>query len=198
MSRANIASTTSPSAILAIICRAREGRSLLRPHGEPPSRRRALALRQELLPIFPKGTVPKKYRFVHELPRNAQGKVLASAIKKILLSNLVEPRVENIARTESSWSADFTFDADASYFKGHFPNFAVLPGVVQLGLAQHFAETFLRKSFAISCVKKMKFSRPILPGEKIRFTLEKRADNELGYTYAKGEAICSSGTIQAR
>jgi hypothetical protein len=40
LSRANIASTTSPSAILAIICRAREGRSLLRPHGEPPSRRR--------------------------------------------------------------------------------------------------------------------------------------------------------------
>ena len=167
--------------------------------GRPPlTSNRSLALRQKLLPIFPKGTVPKKYRFVHELPRNAQGKVLASAIKKILLSNLVEPTVENIARTESSWSADFTFDLNAPYFKGHFPNFAVLPGVVQLGLAHHFAEAFLRKDFALGCVKKMKFSRPILPGERIRFTLEKRADNELGYTYAKGDAICSSGTIQAR
>ena len=165
--------------------------------GEPPSRRRSLALRQKLLPIFPKGTVPKKYRFVHELPRNAQGKVLASAIKKILLSNLVEPRVENIARTESSWSADFTFDADAPYFKGHFPNFTVLPGVVQLGLAHHFAETFLRKPFKIGCVKKMKFSRPIVPGEQIHFTLEKRSDAEIGYTYAKGEAICSSGSLVA-
>ena len=173
----------------------REGRSLLRPHGEPPSRRRSLALRQKLLPLFPKGTVPKKYRFVHELPRNAQGKVLASAIRKILLSNLVEPTVENIAQTESSWSADFTFDPDAPYFKGHFPNFAVLPGVVQLGLAHHFAETFLRKDFAIGCVKKMKFSRPILPGERIRFTLEKRADAELAYVYAKGETVCSSGCL---
>ncbi len=173
----------------------REGRSLLRPHGEPPSRRRSLALRQELLPIFPKGTVPKKYRFVHELPRNAQGKVLASAIKKILLSNLVEPCVENIARTESSWSADLTFDADAPYFKGHFPNFAVLPGVVQIGLAHHFAEAFLRTDLTIGCVKKMKFSRPILPGERIRFTLEKRADTELAYVYAKGETVCSSGCL---
>ena len=177
----------------------REGRSLLRPHGEAQSfPKRSLALRQKLLPIFPKGSVPKRYRFVHELPRNAQGKVQAAAIRKILLSNLVEPIVENIARTENSWSADFTFEPDAPYFKGHFPGFPLLPGVVQLGLAHHFAEVFLRRSFIVGSVKKMKFSRPILPGERIRFTLEKRAENELGYTYAKGEAICSSGTIQAR
>ena len=162
-----------------------------------PSHNRALALRQRLLPIFPKGTVPKKYRFVHELPRNAQGKVLASAIRKILLSNLIEPVVENIERTESSWSADFTFDPNAPYFKGHFPNLAVLPGVVQLGIAHHFAQAFLRRDFAIGCVKKMKFSHPILPGERIRFTLEKRSDTEMAYAYAKGEAVCSSGTISA-
>ena len=161
----------------------------------PSTPNRALALRQKLLPIFPKGTVPKKYRFVHELPRNAQGKVLASAIRKILLSNLVEPVVENIVQTESSWSADFTFDPNAPYFKGHFPNFVVLPGVVQLGLAHHFAQVFLRRDFAIGCVKKMKFSRPILPGERIRFSLEKKSDAELAYTYAKGEAVCSSGII---
>ena len=156
---------------------------------------RALALRQRLLPVFPKGTVPKKYRFVHELPRNPQGKVLAAAIRKILLSSLVEPTVENVARTESSWSADFVFDPNAPYFKGHFPTFAVLPGVVQLGLAHRFAEAFLRRDFTIGCVKKMKFSRPILPGERIRFTVEKRSGAELAYTYAKGEAICSSGCM---
>ena len=158
---------------------------------------RALALRQRLIPVFPKGTVPKKYRFVHELPRNAQGKVLASAIRKILLSNLVEPIVENIERTESSWSADFIFDPNAPYFKGHFPNFAVLPGVVQLGIAHHFAQAFLGRDFAIGCVKKMKFSHPILPGERMRFTLEKRSGDEMAYAYAKGEAVCSSGTISA-
>lgn len=43
-----------------------------------------LALRKRLFPIFPKGTVPKKYRFVDEIPRNAQGKVLVSAIREIM------------------------------------------------------------------------------------------------------------------
>ena len=183
---------------LGLVAVERRGEDAAPCHDErpgPPPQNRALALRQKLLPIFPKGTVPKKYRFVHELPRNPQGKVLASAIRKILLSNLVEPTVENIVRTESSWSADFIFDPNAPYFKGHFPNFAVLPGVVQLGLAHRFAETFLHRDFTIGCVKKMKFSRPILPGERIRFTVEKRADAELAYVYAKGEAVCTSGCL---
>ena len=46
-------------------------------------RKLALDLRQKLLPIFPKGTVPKKYRFVRELPRNAQGKIQASELARL-------------------------------------------------------------------------------------------------------------------
>ena len=121
--------------------------------------------------------------------------MLASALRKILLSNLVEPIVGNVVRTETSWSADFTFDPNAPYFKGHFPNFAILPGVVQLGIAHRFAQVFLRRDLAIGCVKKMKFSRPILPGERIRFTVEKRSEAELAYMYAKDDAICASGTM---
>lgn len=45
----------------------------------------ALSLRKLLIPIFPKGTVPKRYRFVAEIPRNAQGKVLASALRDLLV-----------------------------------------------------------------------------------------------------------------
>ena len=43
-----------------------------------------LALRKRLIPIFPKGSVPKRYRFVSELPRNAQGKVLVSALRDLM------------------------------------------------------------------------------------------------------------------
>lgn len=46
----------------------------------------ALAMRKLLLPVFPKGTVPKRYRFVDELPRNAQGKVLVSALRGLMES----------------------------------------------------------------------------------------------------------------
>ena len=43
-----------------------------------------LALRKRLIPLFPKGTVPRRYRFVSELPRNAQGKVQVSSLKALL------------------------------------------------------------------------------------------------------------------
>ena len=43
-----------------------------------------LEMRKLLLPIFPKGASPKRYRFVSELPRNPQGKILVSELKKIL------------------------------------------------------------------------------------------------------------------
>ena len=43
-----------------------------------------LAMRRLLLPVFPKGTVPKRYRFVDELPRNAQGKIRSEELVRIL------------------------------------------------------------------------------------------------------------------
>ena len=157
--------------------------------------KRSLALRQLLLPIFPKGTVPRKYRFVHELPRNAQGKVQAAALRAILASGMVEPSVENIAHTEDTWAADLVFDPDAPYFKGHFPNFPLLPGVVQLGIAHHFAESFIRQPFLLGSVKKMKFTRPIRPGERVRLVLTRRGDDEIAYVYSCGGDPCSSGSL---
>ena len=43
-----------------------------------------LEMRKRLIPIFPKGAVPRRYRFVSELPRNPQGKVLSAELKNLL------------------------------------------------------------------------------------------------------------------
>ena len=40
----------------------------------------ALDLRRRLLPVFPPGTVPRRYRFAESLPRNPQGKVRAAEL----------------------------------------------------------------------------------------------------------------------
>jgi len=48
------------------------------PAGSEEKRKAALELRSRLIPVFPKGTVPKKYRFVESLPRNPQGKLRAT------------------------------------------------------------------------------------------------------------------------
>ena len=43
-----------------------------------------LEMRKRVIPIFPKGAVPRRYRFVSELPRNPQGKVLSAELKNLL------------------------------------------------------------------------------------------------------------------
>lgn len=155
----------------------------------------ARALRRRLLPVFPKGAVPKRYRFVREIPRNAQGKVQTARLRQVLESNLVEPFVLDVAQTETTWTAELVFDADAPYFGGHFPGFSVLPGVVQLGIARHFAEQFLRRAFTLASVKKMKFTHVVVPGVCVRLTLTRLSDREISYEYRKGEAACASGVM---
>ena len=155
----------------------------------------ARALRAQCLPLFPKGAVPRKFRFVRELPRNAQGKVQTTAIKEILASQMTEPFTENEERTATTYVADLTFDRDAAYFQGHFPGFPVLPGVVQLGTAHRLAEAFIGRARTLRTVKKVKFSHVIQPGETVHFSLTKKTADEFAFDYRKGDVPCTSGVL---
>ncbi len=165
---------------------------------DPARGRRALArqLRAQFVPLFPSGAVPRRIRFTRALPRNAQGKVVQADVQTALETNLVEPFVLDEAYAENTWRATLVFDADAPYFQGHFPGFAVLPGVVQLGLARHFAAaTVAPGAGAPTTVKKMKFTHVIVPGERVQLTLTRAADGAVAYDYRKGDLPCSSGVI---
>ena len=139
-----------------------------------------LELRQRLLPIFPKGTVPKRFRFVTELPRNPQGKVLAAEIVRIL------------ERSETR----LRFDGTEKFFQGHFPEAPVLPGVVQLGLAVEEARKVGGFAAPLSEVKKMKFVQVIEPGQDILLRVAKKNEREAEYEFSRGGKLCSSGVLR--
>lgn len=54
---------------------------------KPRDPQSVLAMRKRMIPIFPKGAVPRRYRFVSELPRNPQGKVPASELNRLFDSD---------------------------------------------------------------------------------------------------------------
>lgn len=159
-------------------------------------RESALDLRRRFLDVFPRGTVPRRFRFVRVLPRNPQGKVRADEVTRLLESELVEPEMRVLAETDSLFEAEMAFDPAAPYFQGHFPAAPILPGVVQLGLAVRGAQTFTGGGKALRTVKKLKFVHVIEPGVLVRLRLERRPSGEIGFSYMEGEALCSSGVLE--
>lgn len=141
--------------------------------------RSPLELRRMLLPVFPKGTVPKRFRFVAELPRNAQGKILAGEIERLL------EEVEIPLR----------FTGEEIFFQGHFPGTPVLPGVAQLGLAVEHAQKRYPFAGPLKEVKKMKFVHVIEPRRDVMLRLARKNAREVTYEYREGDAVCSSGTL---
>lgn len=155
-----------------------------------------MKLREYLSAEFDSSFIPRKIRIVEEIPMNAQGKIVKSEIISLLQSRIQEPLILSSKHTPNKFEACFLFEPTAEYFKGHFPKFPVLPGVIQI----HFAIYYLKTKYKIIpnhySINKLKFSGIILPSTTINFTLEKKSDTEFCFTYAAESKVYSSGTIK--
>lgn len=58
------------------------------------------------------------------------------------------------------------------YFAGHFPDFPILPGVVQLDWAVHYACEFLALNTPVISVERLKFTCPIRPAMQVTLSIE--------------------------
>jgi len=106
-----------------------------------------------------------------------------------------------------------SFEADDPMFAGHFPGNPLVPGVI---LTEALAQTAgiaaasghpekARPFFLLSAIRKMKFSRPVEPGQKVILRAEKLVEmNDLvqfrviatvsGTNVAEGELVLSAVT----
>ena len=145
---------------------------------------------------FERKLLPKKFRIVNRFPLNPQGKLLFSTVKNLLLNKIDEPLVFERKLSENGFSCRLSFLKTNSYFKGHFPSIAILPGVVQL----YFAEFFIRENFEVGgcvrTVKKLKFSNVIRPLDMLELKIEKAGGGAFSFEYSKGGAVCSSALIE--
>jgi len=88
------------------------------------------------------------------------------------LDRLVEARKDGCV-------GEYTFPADAYFFKGHFPAFPVVPGVLLVeamaqcgGAGVVESDLAHSKTILLGTVSSAKFRRPVRPGETIRFEIE--------------------------
>jgi len=162
-----------------------EGRSNL----EVSGRRRFLgSLREHCRDRLPDAAVPKYWRFVDALPRNAQGKIVLKEVRQ----QFGNERLPDILRREQVGNGlrlTLRVDADCPYFQGHFPGFAVLPGVVQLHWAEYFGRKFLPVAGEFLEMRRIKFMELVLNLEYAE------DDGKLSFSFASAAGQHSRGDL---
>lgn len=145
--------------------------------------------------FFEDSVFPKKIRIVYEIPKNAQGKILRERLLPLFENNIAEPVTEVVSREHDRVLLRATFLPDAVYFRGHFPEFQLLPGVVQVHFAVRFSRLFFNAKNLPGNIEKLKFSHVIRPRETTEVELLRDKD-DVRFAFRCGENLCSSGILK--
>jgi 3-hydroxymyristoyl/3-hydroxydecanoyl-(acyl carrier protein) dehydratase len=109
---------------------------------------------------------------------------------------VTEPDVIETRRSEKGVELELRVPRDLMYFKGHFPGFPVLPGVVQLHWAIALGQRYFDLGTASPEVVQVKFRSVIIPAERIRLALGHDASRRrLSFEYRDATAARSSGVV---
>lgn len=86
--------------------------------------------------------------------------------------------------------------AGLHWFKGHFPQGPILPGVVQVDWARHFGLERFPLQGAFAGMDALKFQKVLQPGEQVSLRLEHLPERRaLRFQYSSPRGRHSSGTL---
>jgi acyl-CoA synthetase (AMP-forming)/AMP-acid ligase II len=152
------------------------------------------ALRTALKDTIELVALPRRFRFVEEMPVNSQGKTTQEQVLG-LLSPLV-PEVKWVERTPTRAVLTFEVDPALKVLDGHFPDVPVVPGVAQVDWAIGFScEAFARQP-VLQRLDVLKFQALMQPGHAVQLELDYAADKgTVTFKYTKGATPFSSGRL---
>lgn len=159
--------------------------------------RRALSaeLRRALLAHFEPAAVPRHWRFVEALPRNAQGKLTDTA-----MATLFRPRLPVVLEQVDGASRrvlTLRLPRDLLFFDGHFDTAPVVPGVVLLDWAIAQAELAFGLGLPLAAIEVLKFQRLALPDSVLSLRLELgEGARTVGFAFESAEGSHASGRLR--
>ncbi|MBT5926928.1 MAG: 3-hydroxyacyl-ACP dehydratase [Verrucomicrobia bacterium] len=108
----------------------------------------------------------------------------------------IKPSVCSEERIECGIVLKLWIDEYIVFFKGHFSNFQILPGVTQIDWAYHYGTTLLEAPLVFKGMEVIKFFKPITPGMEVELTLKWRAEKQkLEFFFQSLKGKHSSGRI---
>lgn len=107
--------------------------------------------------------------------------------------------IHRVSRLSAAWALAL-IEPDLDYFRGHFPDQPLLPGVVQINWAvalgaQTLAAEYGKQQFA--GLARVKFKAPVLPGAILRFQLQP-TPGRIAFTIASRDGVHTEGRLLYR
>jgi acyl-CoA synthetase (AMP-forming)/AMP-acid ligase II len=157
--------------------------------------RRALAeaLREQLLGVIDRVALPRRWRFVPELPCNAQGKSTHARLLAEFDSR--RPAVREVVRDGSKVALTLLVDAALPQFDGHFTGHPVLPGVAQLDWALLLGQELFDIPGDFMGMEALKFQRVVVPGTRVMLHLDWQGPGRLSFRYESAVGPHASGRL---
>lgn len=126
-------------------------------------------LRSALKAVVEPSALPRRWRYVSNLPVNAQGKTTEASL--LALFDPRRPEMRVMTRSANAVSLQIQIAPESPYFDGHFPGAPVLPGVAQLDWVALFAREFFELPPTFQRLEVVKFQQIIKPGMVIDMAL---------------------------
>jgi acyl-CoA synthetase (AMP-forming)/AMP-acid ligase II len=140
-----------------------------------PGGKRALnlSLRERLAGVVESVALPRRWRYLQQMPLDSQGKTTQAALLA-LLERAERPRLPSVRILEQEPARvllELGVPADLLYFDGHFGQAPVLAGVVQLDWAILYGRRHFALAPAFQAIHALKFQQVIQPGDIVRLEL---------------------------
>ncbi|SMC18604.1 Acyl-coenzyme A synthetase/AMP-(fatty) acid ligase [Andreprevotia lacus DSM 23236] len=154
-------------------------------------------LRQALVGSLDPIALPRRWRFVAELPHNALGKTTDALLGALFAPAPAMPEVIALTRRPDGVTATLYIPADLVHFDGHFAAAPVLPGVVLVDWAIRYGREWLGVAGTFAQLQQLKFQRIIQPGAVVTLALDRDAGKrQLAFTCDAAQTRHASGRIR--
>lgn len=156
-------------------------------------------LKQHCAECFDTSVCPKQWRLTHELPRNAQSKILMTDFQAAFTQRQTTPQWQLLTANQENNEYILTgiVPLDLAYFGGHFQQFPLVPGAVEIQWAMSLAKKFYGENWQIERIENLKFQQFIRPNDLITIHLVcDKEKNRIQFNISVGEKNCAGGRIK--
>lgn len=143
-----------------------------------------------------KSALPRFWRFCDKLPRNSQSKISRLEFEKICLQPQTDPLWSERQKMDNSLILKGKVPLDLIYFKGHFNQFPLVPGVIELQWVVDSCKELLQREINVQRVDNLKFQKFLRPGDEIELMLRwEEVKNRVVFQLKSNNDMCGSGII---